>query len=146
MKMIDHTIFKETKQTISIHFSDWVKHKTFTPKNGAWKAGHFLFGSVLSSQIDLDRGKMFKLVRKLHSKSIKINSAFSNGRRKNGLFPSNLLKSQWFSVNTDKERIQTITYGLFMTSINQAMTLKPGSFVWARWPAMEMWMPSWQQR
>lgn len=52
---------------------------------------------------DLDGGKMFKLVRKLHSKSIKINSEWEE--EKQPLF-SNLLKSHDFLLI--QIRIQTI--------------------------------------
>ena len=41
----------------------------------------FLFGSVLSNQMDLDGGKMLKLVRKLDNKSIKINSEWEEEKQ-----------------------------------------------------------------
>lgn len=45
----------------------------FTPEM-VHRKHHFLSGSVLSNHIDLGGGKMFKSVRKSHSKNIKINS------------------------------------------------------------------------
>lgn len=40
-----------------------------------------MFGSVPSNQIDLDGGKMLKLVRKLHNKTIKINSEWEEEKQ-----------------------------------------------------------------
>lgn len=67
----DHTTLKETKQTKFKSLFRVSETQNICPKNGA----------VLSNQVDLDGGKRFKLVRKSHSKSIKINSEWEKEKQ-----------------------------------------------------------------
>lgn len=72
--------------------------------------------------------KMLKLVRKLHSENIKINSERKEEKQ---TFLVICLKANDFSVSMDEERIQAITDGLFTISIYQAGHMfEHGSLPW----------------